>query len=129
MEQGNFLFLSAIAAFVLVVVVPAVRRYFRRRALERQRAIAAAAPATFTATLPIPVRASVPATIFAAPARAQPMPRPGVTPFPAIAAAPAITARHRVHSIVRDPRAARLGIVLMTVLGPCRGMDQGEPER
>lgn len=127
MEQGNFLLLSAIAAFVLVVIVPAVRRYFRRRALERQRAIAAAAPATFTAILPIPMRGSVPVTIVAVPGRARPALRP--IPAPAFAAAPATMARRRVHSLVRDPRAARLGIVLMTVLGPCRGLDRSDAER
>ena len=48
------------------------------------------------------------------------------TPLPTVAPP---TARRRARSPVRSLRSVRRGIVLMTILGPCRAFDSPEPRR
>jgi hypothetical protein len=53
--------------------------------------------------------------------------REGPYSAPLPRAVPPAAARQRAHSRLGSPRAVRRGIVLMTVLGPCRALEPPDP--
>jgi hypothetical protein len=107
-----------LAVFLLVVLVDMAARYLRSR-----RAAAVPVPEPEPVTFP-PVARPPAAARLAAPVPARRRrPEAGVQPMPD----PRPTAFRRRPALPGGLAEARRGIVLMTVLGPCRALEPPEP--
>jgi hypothetical protein len=111
--------LEQIVLVLVLVLIPLFRLIspvLKRRLEELTRQAGESAAAPLPSAAPIPstprVESRGPGRRHAPPSRAAP---------------PA--ARRPTRSAVKDLRDARRGIILMTILGPCRGRDSPAPDR
>lgn len=108
--------------FVLLLFVLLFRSFFADLLRKRQRAAPPAIEPEVPAVLPPRVR-----TLPPPPVARPPVPREGPRGMPLPTVGPPVATRRRARPHVGNLREVRRGIVLMTILGPCRALELPGP--